>query len=165
MMKHPKGFKSSRSGNLNCDMYGWLWNPMGEGSVLLLWERIPIAMGTPKGNLFMEKDLVCYGKLCWHSIQIFVSMIFFIQLSELHCVWGYVLSYLCEKQMSWKLGVWENVLSYLFCSNSWAVIYMGIYFILPLWETISWKLRAYFVTIGIATKMTSGFFKKEIKAC
>jgi hypothetical protein len=25
-------------------------------------------MGTPKGNLFMEKDLVCYGKLCWHYI-------------------------------------------------------------------------------------------------
>jgi len=37
---------------------------MGKGLVLLLWERILITMGTPKGNLFMEKDLVCYGKLC-----------------------------------------------------------------------------------------------------
>ncbi len=68
MMKHHRGFGSNQSSNLNCDMYGWLWNPMGEGLVLLLWERIPITMGTPKGNLFMEKDLVCYGKLCWHYI-------------------------------------------------------------------------------------------------
>ncbi len=151
----------------NCGMYGWLWNAMGKGLVLLLWERISITMGTPKGNLFMEKDLVCYGKLCWHTISIFISMICFVQLSKFHCVYGdmFHLTTLWLTNVMRFGSLWECVLSHLFCSNSWTIMYMRIYFILPLWETISQKLGPYFVTTGIATKMTSGFIKNEIKVC
>lgn len=117
---------------------------------ICLWKRIWFVMGN-------YVDTLSRFLFQWFALSNFLSF-------TVHMGICFILP-LCDKQMSWKLGICENVY-WVICFVQileLLCIHMKIYFILPLWETISWKLGAYFVTNGIATKMTSGFIKNEIK--
>jgi hypothetical protein len=68
MIKHLRGFKSGASGNSSWEMFSWL----GDRLFLVFWETIPMKVGTPKGDLVQEWDLVCYGKFYWQYVWILV---------------------------------------------------------------------------------------------
>jgi hypothetical protein len=53
MIRNPRGFKSSQSGKLICDMFGWLWKYVGKGWVLFSREIIPTTLGTSKRDFVL----------------------------------------------------------------------------------------------------------------
>lgn len=125
---------------------------------LVFWETIPTSVGTLKGNLVQEQNLVCYGKLYWQYVWIIVyslsnflnftmyedmfqitsmgnNFMRIVKFQVIHCVrmsWA-----LCFVQLHMLHYIWGYVSSYLY-------------------EKVSRELGTKFVTSSIGRKMTNG---------
>jgi hypothetical protein len=131
MIKHFRGFKSGQSGKSSWEMFSWL----GDRLFLVFWEIIPTRVGTLKGNLVQEWNLVCYGKFyrqyvwiivfslsnslnftmyedMFHLIFVRNNFMKIVKFQIIHCVkmsWA-----LCFVQLHVLHYVWGYVSSYLY---------------------------------------------------